>query len=1240
MPPRTFRLLGLVVFAISVTPSLRADGPKVPEGFTSRLVASVPAVEFPCQVATAPGAVLFVAEDPMDQRGPYEAFDGRILKFQGEADPVEFATGFRAIQGMAWYNDSLYVCHMPFLTVIKDTNGDGKADQKKDLFIDLGPTNNQGLNDHIVSGLQFGMDGWLYISVGDKGVPGATRPEDGKKVQIKGGGVLRCRPDGTGLEVVTFGTRNHLEANLDEIDQIFTYDNTDDGDGWWTRVTHHIDGGYYGYPYDYHDRPDRFLNRMAEYGGGSPCGAVFYREDAWPEEYRGIGLWAEWGKGKVHGFRFVPKGATFEVGEAVDFALPDTLKDFRPFDLAISDDGRTLYIADWNMGGWGNKTERVGRVWAVSPSQNIVTSPRGKDTDPVDVQIFSLNHPSYNERIRAQRALIAKGKPVLPLVQQALSNPQVPVRAKTHLVWVLDGIAGGTPDASLPLISVLKTGDLTVRTQAARALGDRAVPIAVQPLIDQLSNPQSPKLVMQSLIALGRIGDPLAVQAIMNKLLDSDPYVAFSARVALRRIGDWNSVGKQLTASYSPEKASAVIGVLDGIYQPAAVDLLMSLAAPANGQSLDAAVGADQRALGIRALAAVARKALPWDGKWWGTRPSQGGPPRQTEAWEKTEPIEQVLAKLIESSDAPVRLAAIKVAQSNASTAQISALRNLISRSKDLEEVRLVIKALGAAGDKGAVAPLTALVKSGEAPKEFRLEAIRGLDSLAGDDAVPVFVDLLEKGGLGVDADIPLIQALGKRKVQSAAGVLKARLNDPAPQVRSAALVAMANIPEVAGLTELFMERLKDQDSSVRAAAIGGLGTLKAKEAVPTLITLAGEESTRFEATRALSAIADPRALRVYLKGLTDKNPELRKDVAAAVSSLRDQLAPVLEQLAERKELPPSVIPELRKIYNGMQPIRSWSVLGPFARDNHAKIDPERPVDLSSEVEGLGAAKVRWSKTEAIDERGQIDLNRLMAGDNRKAFGYAELVSPQARKAEMLMGSDDTLTVWLNGKKVFESTGNRAYIPGQDRLEIELVEGTNRFLVECGNSGGGWQYAVELSGQPDYSFLQGPASGSFDSDAFAKHAVENKGDLLKGQALFNDLKGLACIKCHKVGKEGGDVGPDLSGIGAKYPRPQMIESILYPSAQIFSGYEPVVIATTDGQLLTGILKKDDGETVVIQDAESRTITFKKSDIEERRVSDVSLMPTGLAEGLTKEDFADLIGYLETLKEAAPAPAGR
>ena len=80
-----------------------------------------------------------------------------------------------------------------------------------------------------------------------------------------------------------------------------------------------------------------------------------------------------------------------------------------------------------------------------------------------------------------------------------------------------------------------------------------------------------------------------------------------------------------------------------------------------------------------------------------------------------------------------------------------------------------------------------------------------------------------------------------------------------------------------------------------------------------------------------------------------------------------------------------------------------------------------------------------------------------------------------------------------------------------------------------------------------------------------------------------------------------------------------------------------VVATADGRVLTGIVKADTPEALEIEDADARRIKIAKDEIDERRPSDVSIMPNGLAEGLTPQDFADLIAYLETLKED---PAGQ
>jgi hypothetical protein len=76
----------------------------------------------------------------------------------------------------------------------------------------------------------------------------------------------------------------------------------------------------------------------------------------------------------------------------------------------------------------------------------------------------------------------------------------------------------------------------------------------------------------------------------------------------------------------------------------------------------------------------------------------------------------------------------------------------------------------------------------------------------------------------------------------------------------------------------------------------------------------------------------------------------------------------------------------------------------------------------------------------------------------------------------------------------------------------------------------------------------------------------------------------------------------------------------------------------DGRVLTGIDKTETPEPEEVQDADAKLVRIPKTDIEDRKHSEVSHMPSGLAEGILPRDFADLIGYLETLRDAPAAGA--
>jgi putative heme-binding domain-containing protein len=154
---------------------------------------------------------------------------------------------------------------------------------------------------------------------------------------------------------------------------------------------------------------------------------------------------------------------------------------------------------------------------------------------------------------------------------------------------------------------------------------------------------------------------------------------------------------------------------------------------------------------------------------------------------------------------------------------------------------------------------------------------------------------------------------------------------------------------------------------------------------------------------------------------------------------------------------------------------------------------------------------------------------------------------------------------------------------------------------------------------------------------YESYALTHAGDPEKGRWVFQHDPRAKCKTCHRVGDDGGAAGPELTWIGGKFDRPHLIESLLEPSRQIVEGYRSVVLVTADGQSVTGILTQESHETLQIVDAESKLLTLPARDIEQRRTSKVSLMPEGLATQLSLQQFADLVAYLESLRDAGNSP---
>lgn len=154
--------------------------------------------------------------------------------------------------------------------------------------------------------------------------------------------------------------------------------------------------------------------------------------------------------------------------------------------------------------------------------------------------------------------------------------------------------------------------------------------------------------------------------------------------------------------------------------------------------------------------------------------------------------------------------------------------------------------------------------------------------------------------------------------------------------------------------------------------------------------------------------------------------------------------------------------------------------------------------------------------------------------------------------------------------------------------------------------------------------------------------VESGRSFEKGRAAYEAAQ---CYKCHRFAGQGGDTGPDITGVGSRFNTVYLLESLIVPSKAVSDQYLGSVIRTLDGEVITGrVIEENDKELKVRSDPFARELlTIPKENIEVRQQSRVSEMPQGLINTLSKEEILDLIAYMRSEgnpQDKAFLPAGK
>lgn len=135
------------------------------------------------------------------------------------------------------------------------------------------------------------------------------------------------------------------------------------------------------------------------------------------------------------------------------------------------------------------------------------------------------------------------------------------------------------------------------------------------------------------------------------------------------------------------------------------------------------------------------------------------------------------------------------------------------------------------------------------------------------------------------------------------------------------------------------------------------------------------------------------------------------------------------------------------------------------------------------------------------------------------------------------------------------------------------------------------------------------------------------GDKTRGFQVFRSAKA-ACSACHRIGYVGGQIGPDLTRIGATRTRRALLEAIVFPNARLEQSYAPLRVLTTDGRVYNGIVVRDSDGVIELVTSATERVTIPHADVEQRLPSQVSIMPAGLEQQMTMDELADLLTLLE------------
>lgn len=507
--------------------------------------------------------------------------------------------------------------------------------------------------------------------------------------------------------------------------------------------------------------------------------------------------------------------------------------------------------------------------------------------------------------------------------------------------------------------------------------------------------------------------------------------------------------------------------------------------------------------------------------------------------------------------------------------------------------------------------------------------------------AIPALKEIAAKSQ-SAPARLLALYMLRTMKALDAAAV-RAALKDPQAEIRYHAVILAEGFP---ALESDVLALMKDAHPRLQMQLALSLGNFKSGVARNALVQVAAANiEDRWIRMSALSSAAD--APVAFHQALLAKNVEVPKDLLTAIGGLVGTRKNTAEIQAFLGGLPKgdAAEPGLRGLANGLRltgarQLPGGGIEAALSAHLNAGVDSAWDVARFFELKGLiERASKDALNTETPLRKRVLAVTAMRGAQAAAAIPLLEKVLDSNPPAEVqtaavlslssfddpkvgpaLLGHWKAYSPEARTKTVGALLAQKARIPllldaiEKQQVELAMIEvGARNRLLESSDTA-----TVERAKK----IFQSAGGDRAKVVAQFKDVLDLEGDAKAGKLVFDD----ACARCHLPRKQGGRIGPDLSGINVK-SKDELLEAMLNPSAAIEPRFVNYLVTTKDGRMYDGVLASETAGAVTLRGGSEEDVTILRSNITEIRSSTISLMPEDIEKTLKKQDLANVIAYL-------------